>query len=292
MRSLTHCGVAVLFFVPGLLLIQIPAEADEPDSAATLLAPENLVAWCIVPFDANQRGPAERAAMVKRLGLHRVAYDWRNEHVASFEQEIEQYKKHGIEFFAFWSWHESIEALIKKHGIHPQIWIMLRSPDGDHQAEKVAAAAKSMLPMVEKTRALGLKLGIYNHGGWAGEPGNMVAVCKYLRHHHQANHVGIVYNFHHGHAHVADFPMSLSAMLPYLICLNLNGMADPATVEGNKNKILPIGSGEHELEMIREIVRQGYGGRIGILDHRHELDAEQALQQNLEGLANLAGRLN
>src|SRR5690606_24316374 len=48
-------------------------------------ARENLVAWCIVPFDSRQRSPAERAAMVKRLGLNRVAYDWREEHVATFE---------------------------------------------------------------------------------------------------------------------------------------------------------------------------------------------------------------
>ncbi len=87
--------------------------------------------------------------------------------------------------------------------------------------------------------------------------------------------MGIVYNFHHGHEHVADFPKSLAEMLPYLICLNLNGMAEPASVDGNKNKILPIGTGKHEREMIREIVKQGYTGPIGILDHRNELDSEE-----------------
>ena len=56
------------------------------------LAQENLVAWCIVPFDAKDRGPAERAAMLKRLGLRRVAYDWRDKHVPTFEQEILEYK--------------------------------------------------------------------------------------------------------------------------------------------------------------------------------------------------------
>src|SRR5688572_24366106 len=43
-----------------------------------LFARENLVAWCIVPFDAKQRGPAERAEMLARIGVTRVAYDWRD----------------------------------------------------------------------------------------------------------------------------------------------------------------------------------------------------------------------
>ena len=56
-----------------------------PVAAADNFAKDKLVAWCIVPFDAKQRGPAERAAMLKRLGLKRVAYDWRAKHVAECE---------------------------------------------------------------------------------------------------------------------------------------------------------------------------------------------------------------
>ncbi len=286
------------FALPFLLLIgaaTVPCEsvrADEPIRAPQIFRKSNLVAWCIVPFDANRRGPAERAEMVKELGLRRVAYDWRQEHVATFEEEIEQYKKRDIEFFAFWSWHDDIEPLIRKHGIKPQIWMTMRSPDAGSQSERVAAAAESLLPMVEKTRRLGLKLGLYNHGGWGGEPQNLVAVCRYLREHHEGDHVGIVYNFHHGHDHIADFPKALKSMAPLLLCLNLNGMADPASVNGLTNKILPIGDGKHEQEMIGEIVRQGYAGPIGILDHRSDIDSRKALLQNLEGLVNLVDKLD
>ena len=63
--------------------------------------------------------PAERAEMLKRLGLKRVAYDWRERHVKEFEEEILQYKKHGLEFFAFWSAHEEAFSLFAKHRIHP-----------------------------------------------------------------------------------------------------------------------------------------------------------------------------
>ena len=52
-----------------------PAESSA-DSRVDLYAPDNLVAWCIVPFDAAKRTPAERAAMLKKLNIGRVAYDW------------------------------------------------------------------------------------------------------------------------------------------------------------------------------------------------------------------------
>ena len=114
----------------------------------------------------------------------------------------------------------------------------------------------------------------------------------YLRQQHDADHVGIVYNFHHGHDHVDGFAQSLKKMAPYLLCLNLNGMADPATVKGNTNKILPIGDGKHESEMIHEVLEQGYAGPIGILDHRSAMDSEKALRENLDGLAKLAGTID
>ena len=62
-------------------------------NAADNFAKDKLVAWCIVPFDAKQRGPAARAAMLKKLGLKRVAYDWRTQHVKEFEEDILQYIK-------------------------------------------------------------------------------------------------------------------------------------------------------------------------------------------------------
>ncbi len=39
-----------------------------------LLGKENLVAWCIVPFDANERTPLERARMLNMLGIGQFAY--------------------------------------------------------------------------------------------------------------------------------------------------------------------------------------------------------------------------
>jgi sugar phosphate isomerase/epimerase len=217
--------------------------------------------------------------MVRGLGMTRVAYDWRDVHVPTFEEEILQYKKHKIEFFAFWGWHDAFEPLIAKHGIHPQIWMMFGAPQEGTEEEKIKAAAEGLLPLVEKTRKYNLKLALYNHGGWNGEPRNMIAVCEYLRKNHKADHVGIVYNLHHGHDHIADFADQLTLLQPYLLCLNLNGMNDNA-----QPKILPIGQGQHDVEIIGMIRKSGYKGPIGIIDHREQLDAEESLQQNLTGM--------
>ena len=280
---------ACSFVIVVLLVITsvcLTAWADEPAATPDNFNRDRLVAWCIVPFDAKQRGPEARAIMVQGLGMTRVAYDWRDVNVPTFEEEIVQYKKHNIEFFAFWGWHDDFEPLIEKHGIHPQIWIMFGAPSEGTHEEKIKAAAEGLLPLVEKTRKYNLKLALYNHGGWSGEPQNMVAVCEYLRDHHQADHVGIVYNLHHGHDHIADFAEQLALLQPHLLCLNLNGMNDNANP-----KILPIGDGQHDEQLISVIRRSGYKGPIGIIDHREQLDAQESLMQNLTGLREVLEKL-
>ena len=259
------------------------------DGAPANLQRDRLVAWCIVPFDGKKRGPAERAAMLKNLGLKRVAYDWRQEHVPTFEQEILEYKRNGLEYFAFWGVHDDAFKLFEKHGLHPQIWQMMPSPDAASQEEKVRQAATQMLPVVQRTRELGCKLGLYNHGGWNGEPANMVAVCKYLRDHHDADHVGIVYNQHHAHDHIDDFADVLKLMKPYLLCLNLNGMTRDGEQKGQK--ILPLGVGEFDVPLLKVIRDSGYAGPIGIIGHTQD-DVEQRLQDNLDGLEWILPQLN
>lgn len=247
--------------------------ADEP----AIFKRSNLVAWCVVPFDAKNRGPAERAEMLKKLGFTKVAYDWRDNHVATFEDEILQYQKQGLEYFAFWGTHDKAFDLFSKFGLHPQIWQTLPSPKAATQEERVAAAAKQLLPLVERTAKMKCKLGLYNHGGWGGEPENMVAVCKLVRTQYQGEHVGIVYNLHHGHEHIKDFEPSLALMKPYLFCLNLNGM------NTNGSKILQLGAGEHDVKLLRTIAASGYTGPIGIIGHTND-DVEMRLRDNLDGL--------
>lgn len=283
-----RCFLAAVLAVP----MFCPA-ADIPENFER----GNLVAWCIVPFDAKKRGPEERAKMVKELGLRRVAYDWRKEHIPTFEEEILAYKKHGLEMFSFWGGHEEAFALFEKHDIRPQIWKTLREGKGETQEEKVKSAADAMEPLAKRTGELGCELGLYNHGGWGGEPENLVAVCEELRSRGH-EHVGIVYNFHHAHAHFPHKKQSIghfgywenqfAEMMPFLLCLNLNGMA--SETDPKENKILPIGAGAEEKRLIEAVIRIGYKGPVGVLDHRNETDSAETLRENLDGLRELLSR--
>ena len=268
-----------------LLAVSFAAHGQAPNRRATeyqLFARSNLVAWCIVPFDAKKRDPVERGEMVTRLGFRRVAYDWREQHVPTFEQEILEYKKRGIDFFAFWATHNSAFELFAKHGLHPQIWLTAPSPAATNRDEQIQNSAAQLLPVVERTRKAGCQLGLYNHGGWGGEPENLVAVCEYLRQHHDAKHVGIVYNFHHGHGHIDDFAASFARMKPYLLCLNLNGMVHDG--DQNGKLILSLAQGDQELAMLNAVAASDWRGPIGILCHRTDADAELVLADNLDGL--------
>ena len=251
---------------------------------------QNLVAWCIVPFDANKRNPAERAEMLVRLGIGQVAYDWRKEHVPQFEAEILEYRKHGLGYFAFWDVHEDAFRLFEKYHLSPQIWITAPSPAGADNDERIRLAATKIRPTVARARKLGSKVGLYNHGNWGGEPENLIAVCEYLRKHDGADHVGIVYNLHHGHAHVDRFAAALAAMKPYLLCLNVNGMARDGDTRGKK--ILAPGEGELDLTLFRAIRDCGYCGPLGILGHTPNDDVEHRLRDNLDGIAWLVAQLD
>lgn len=252
---------------------------------------KNLVAWCLVPFDASKRDPQARAEMLNSLGLRRFAYDWRNEHVASWDDEIEQLRKHQIELTAFWCtssltpgeepMNQKILELLKRHEIATQLWIML--PDRSlmeipDEAERVATAARAIREFALLAAPLGCRIGLYNHGGWIGQPQSLVKVMRELA---DLDNVGIVYNFHHAHAELDQFPQALKSMKPYLLCINLNG----TTLSGPK--ILPIGQGEFDSRILKWIDDVGFDGSIGILDHRPELDAQESLQENIQGLEKL-----
>ncbi len=286
MQRVTAMAVVLVCFAGPVSHLPAAGPESNQGPGTGVFAKDNLVAWCIVPFDAAKRGPQERAAMLRRLGLRKLAYDWRAEHVPTFEQEIAALEEHGVETFAFWGEHEAMFRLFKKHSLAPQVWRTVPSPPGGTQQEKIEAAARQLLPLAKRLETLGCKLGLYNHGGWGGEPENLAAVCAWLREHAGADHVGIVYNLHHGHGHIDDFAECLDRMMPYLLCLNLNGMND-----GARPKIVPLGQGRHDKAMLQTILASGYRGPIGILDHRPEVDAEKSLAENIEGLKMLLEQL-
>lgn len=260
---------------------------DVAPRAERLFARDNLVAWCIVPFDAAQRGPDERAAMLQRLGLRHFAYDWRPEHVPTFEQEWDALVRHGIALDAFWSTPPDFAGLLEsfsRRGLAPSFWMMLDAPGEVAAGARVEHAADRLRPVAEAAAREGCRVSIYNHGGWGGEPETMVAVCRAL----DMPHVGIAYNQHHGHDHLPRFREALALMLPHLHCINLNGMIVDGEARGRK--IMVLGQGDLDVELARTICESGYDGPIGILNHTAH-DAEARLRDNLEGLEWIVGEL-
>lgn len=250
--------------------------------SAKLFRPQNLIAWCVVPFDANNRGPEERAQMLKRLGFTMFVWDWRDKHLPEFDAEVAALKKHGVKLQGLWvtsDRFDTILALVTRHKLKTELWYSF-TQDKEFRAlpddRKLEVTVEAVGKAAKAAQAAGCKLGLYNHRGWFGEPENQLAIIKRVN----MPNVGIVYNFHHAHTHVARFPELLAMMKPYLYAININGMK-----EGEE--ILPVGSGNQELGMLQAIQRSGYQGPIGILGHRPEVDVELALTANLRGLRSL-----
>ncbi|WP_165227448.1 DUF6797 domain-containing protein [Aquisphaera insulae] len=285
-------AVALLAWIgPWAAAAGAAAAADPPPAAgSSLFARDNLIAWCIVPFDSKNRPPEERAAMLQKLGFRHFAYDWRAEHVPTFDAEVEALKRHGVALDAFWAPGElnadtrRILDLLKRHGIKAQLWSLLDfgqdKATGAEQERRVQAAADRLRPLAEEAAKIGCTVGLYNHGGWFGEPENQLAILDRLKSQGVTN-VGMVYNLHHGHDHLGRFAAVLPKIKPHLFALNLNGMDSGGDRVGRK--ILPLGQGEHDLELLKIIRDSGYRGPIGILGHTQD-DAEARLKDNLDGL--------
>lgn len=266
-------------------------DAEKTEASRQLFSRENLIAWCIVPFDSKRRGPEERAAMLERLGFKHFAYDWRAEHIPTFDAEIDALKKHGVGLDAFWvapgelnNESRLILDVLKRHGVHAQLWVLIDlgadKVSGKEQERRIEAGAAKLKPLAEEAAKAGCTLALYNHGGWFGEPENQLAILERLKTQGVTN-VGLVYNLHHGHDHLDRFARLLPQMIPHLVALNLNGMDR----EGDRigRKIVPLGQGALDLELLRTIRDSGYRGPIGILGHTMD-DAEARLKDNLDGL--------
>ncbi|HUL55258.1 MAG TPA: TIM barrel protein [Opitutaceae bacterium] len=272
--------------------VQPPAGISQSAGPA-LFAPGNLLAWCIVPYDQAHRTPAERIAMLKRLGFTQYAWDWRQQHLKDLPEEIRLARAGGIRLRAVWLWIDAqtdrvghlgeanravIDAVTAAHlsvefwlGFHPNYF------EGLDETERVRRGAAMAAYLRDQAAPSGSTVALYNHGDWFGEPDNEIRIIEAVG----DSSVGMVFNFHHAHTMIDAFPGLLPRMLPHLRAVNLNGMRP----EGPK--ILPIGQGTREREMIRLLAASGYAGPIGILCHIEDADAEVVLRRNLEGLRTL-----
>lgn len=287
--------ISKLVIVLSLIISMAGCTNQKSKGRPDLFARENLVAWCIVPFDASERSPEERAEMLDELGISHFAYDYRDKHIPSFKQEIEVLREHNIDLSAVWIWLDpkgddilgdagrSIFQILEETGTRTELWVSFPEQvfHGLSDEQALDKAVTILSAVMEKAEALGCTMALYNHGDWFGEPENQVRIIEAMGN----KDVKIVYNFHHGHEQVEHFPALMELMKPYLSTININGMK----VEGPK--IITLGEGDREAEMLKTIIDSGYTGPIGIIGHTEGEDIQVVLERNLEGLDKLRPQL-
>jgi sugar phosphate isomerase/epimerase len=284
-------SIEIFVYVLGLTVVLSCSSIKKTANNTILFAKDNLVAWCVVPFDSAERTPEERAIMLQELGFKHFAYDWRLKHLASFPDEIKALKEHGIDLQSVWLWvdtnsgkilddaNERLFTIIKQNNVKTEFWLGFGNNhfEGLSDEEKLKKAMASISYLRDRAKEAGCTISLYNHGDWFGEPVNQVRIIEKMR----AKDIGIVYNFHHAHLQVKEFPELLPKMLPYLKTVNLNGMK----VGGPK--ILTLGQGTEELAMLKTLKDSGYKGSLGIICHIETEDAKVVLERNLNGLKSL-----
>jgi hypothetical protein len=167
----------------------------------------------------------------------------------------------------------------------------------EEQARRVKEETDRVLAIVKLVAPYGIRVALYNHGGWNGWTGlmeNQIAVVDSLKR-RGIKDIGIVYNFDCArdelHDDTADFPAFWKKAKSYVVAVNVSGVpSDPGTL------IYP-GQGERELEMMRTIQESGWRGpiglsaEIGLNDEWKAGDAEVTLRNDLIGLDWLAAEL-
>ena len=274
------------------------------EAAKSLYADDNLTAWLVMFTDAVERTPDERAEMVAQFGFKKVGFEAFKKYVPILEQQMDAYAKHNIKVTSVYVVVETqtpsqeehviqILDVLRRRGETPQIWAMFgrgsfESTTDEERNKKLVTAFSDLAKYVDKA---GCELALYNYGSWFGKLDVQLAVIEGVRQ-NTGIKIGTVLNFHRGHQHMEDFPQVLQQMMPHLSAVNLNGMNwKDADYDGGGALILPLGQGDYELTMMRQLAESGYRGPIGIIDHRSGVDAQVALRENLDGLVKLREKL-
>jgi hypothetical protein len=275
-------------FIIALLIVTFACDSKK----SSKLDMENYFAWCIVPFDSEKRTPEQRIEMLKELGFTSYAYDWRVEHLPEMVKEFTLAKENGIEVNAVWLWidkndevgklsesNQKVLEAVKEAGLQTQIWMSYPENyfEGMSDDESLSSAVEMISYLSDLATEMDCKIGMYNHGGWFGHPDNLVKIAKAI----PEKEVGVIFNFHHAHHLLDDFPALVKNMLPHLLAVNLNGMNPDGP------KILRIGQGSEEAKMIQVLKDSGYNGLWGILGHIMDADVKLVLEGNLEGLKSI-----
>lgn len=255
-----------------------------------LIKIEEVAPWCILDFDSLDRTPEQRIAMVRELGLTKYGFNKGKGDLGTMVKEFELASENEIEITSVFLWlnakRDSIGRLstpnrellrnLKEVEQKPVIWLSFSHNFFEelNQEESIRLSVEMIKFIKLKADSIGCKLALYNHHGWFGNPYNQIEILEELR----EEQLTMVYNFHHAHEYVDDFPDIVKRIKPYLSFVNLNG------VNKKGPQIVTIGEGDHEFDMIKSLKEEGFNGPWGILGHIKTEDVEKVLLQNIDGL--------
>jgi len=271
------------------------------EQSMSVFARQNLVAWCIIPFDARHRSPLERAQMLKRLGIQRLAIDWRSKDVPRFDDEIRTLQENKITIQAFWLRGdmypekkapssedgdlELVLATLRRNHVKTQIWDPFDANEefmALPEVERLRRATEAVRYVAAQAKEIGCSVAIYAHGGWMGEPETELKIVEQVG----MDNVGIVYDYEHARPQMDRFPEFFPKLVPHLWGVILNGMQ-----QGGPD-FITVGEGDRDLGMLKVIRDSGYRGPIGIMNHDENRDAEVGLRLNMEGLKKMLRQMD
>ena len=283
MTNLTCLGSLTLFFF-------FQSSCSQEKGHQTNL---ELVPWCVVTFDSLERSPLERITMLKEMGFIKYGYETRTGYPIDLKEEINLAQRNDLEITSVFLWlnskrdslgklsptNERILEIIKDSGIKPTLWLSFNHNyfEALDQEQSLTLAIEFVKFIKLKADEIGCKVALYNHHGWFGDPHNQLEIIESLA----QDSLTLVYNFHHAHDYLDEFPEIAKRIKPYLSHVNVNGM----NREGPQ--ILTVGKGNFEQEMIQLLIEEGYDGPWGVLGHIDSEDVQLVLDRNIKGFNDL-----
>ena len=263
----------------------------------SLFKVEEVAPWCILGFDILDRTPTQRIEMLKELGFTKYGYNRGKGTFDEMKEEFALAKQNNIEITSVFLWlnakRDSLNKLspanqtllnnLREVEHKPTIWVSFSGNYFEHigQDQSVELAIKMITYVKSLADELSCKLALYNHHGWFGNPFNQLEILEKLG----DKSLTMVYNFHHAQEYIDRFPEIAEKITPHLSYVNLNG------VKKEGPQIIAVGEGDAELDMIRELIGQGYKGPWGILGHIKTEDVKKVLEKNISGLKLLNAEL-
>jgi len=279
-----------LFRITISLLLAVLLVACMNKNSKELFKVDEVSPWCIIGFDSLNRTPDQRIAMLKQMGFTKYGFNKGTGDLSTMKDEFKLAKENNIEITSIFLWlnanRDSIGKLssmnqelltnLAEIETKPTIWLSFSDNFFEELThEQSITLSIKMIEFVKiEADELGCELALYNHHGWFGNPHNQVEILEKLN----QDSISMVYNFHHAQEYVDDFPVIAKKIKPYLSYVNLNG------VKKEGPQILAIGQGDHEFEMVRLLLDEGYNGPWGILGHIKTEDVQQVLEGNIDGL--------